>query len=162
MICPNMQRQERRRILRPDEIHHRAPHYSLSVYPVIFPEGSISGFHPRLTMTSGTASVSKDSSKVAQAIREHIKNRVGEAEGGLAFLEVLHDAPDIQAEDLALTYGVNAVPSLVVFDPKWQMPVDEGARVTDLAKLRDDLLITEFLKETARRGKEERSNGKYK
>ncbi|KAK4168576.1 hypothetical protein QBC43DRAFT_284531 [Cladorrhinum sp. PSN259] len=108
-----------------------------------------------------TSSVSEVSWKVSEVVHELVMSRVGEAEGGVALMEVAFDAPGIAHEDLGWIYSVDGAPTLVVIDPKWSDPMDD-ARLTDTAKLLDREFLKEFIKDIARRGKEIRDGGDQK
>lgn len=48
-------------------------------------------------------------------MRKVIEEGVGEKEGGVLFVEVEYDAPDVMGEGLGLRYMVRSVPTLVGF-----------------------------------------------
>lgn len=84
---------------------------------------------------------------------------MGEEEGGVAFIEVEYDAPDVQAEDLGLKYGINAVPTMVTFDWRWQMPLDDE-RLTNEKDLMDIEFLKKYIRRQARQGALERALGR--
>jgi thiol-disulfide isomerase/thioredoxin len=79
------------------------------------------------------------------------KDKVGEAQGGVSFVEVEMDSPDMGGlAGTAMTYGINSIPTLLAFDRQ------EAQRETKISRL-DDLKNREFLirwieKEASRRG----------
>ncbi|KAK4466734.1 hypothetical protein QBC42DRAFT_63420 [Cladorrhinum samala] len=110
-------------------------------------------------ITVWTSSLSPNSQKVSRVVRELVNDKVGEEEGGVAFIEVEYDAPDVQAEDLGLTYGINAVPTMLTFDWRWQMPLND-ARVTNEKDLMDVEFLREYIRQQARQGALERALGR--
>ncbi|KAK4550686.1 hypothetical protein LTR36_000265 [Oleoguttula mirabilis] len=89
---------------------------------------------------------------VSPLMRELIeKDGIGEAEGGVAYVEVEMDSPDLGGVGgLALRYGINSMPTLLAFDRQ------EPQLETKVSRL-DDLKSKAFLKkwiqtEAARHG----------
>ena len=84
-----------------------------------------------------------------QELIEH--DKVGEAQGGISFVEVEMDSPDLGGlAGIGMRYGINSIPTLLAFDRQ------EPQLETKVSRL-DDLKNKEFLrrwieKEAARQG----------
>ncbi|WPH04181.1 thioredoxin, mitochondrial [Acrodontium crateriforme] len=80
-----------------------------------------------------------------------IDEGVGEAEGGISFVEVEMDSPDMGGmSGLGLRYGINSMPTLLAFDR--QEPQLE-TKVARLEQLKDKAFMTKWIKtEAARQG----------
>ncbi|KAK5133346.1 hypothetical protein LTR08_007780 [Meristemomyces frigidus] len=89
---------------------------------------------------------------VSPLIRELIeKDRVGEAEGGVSFVEVEMDSPDLGGlGGLPLQYGINNMPTLLAFD-RQEPQVD--TKLMRLDDMKNKAFLTQWIKtEAARRG----------
>ncbi|KAK8023991.1 hypothetical protein PG993_012057 [Apiospora rasikravindrae] len=85
---------------------------------------------------------------VKPLLQEMIESGVGEAEGGVGFVEVEVDAPDIMAENLGFTYMINSIPTLLSFDAGEAMT---QTKVVDGKRLRDRAWLKEWIRTEARR-----------
>lgn len=105
---------------------------------------------PLITMWMATwcQSCKTISPLIQELIKEH---RVGERQGGISFVEVEMDSPDMGGlAGIGLRYGINSIPTLLAFDRQ------EPQLETKVSRL-DDLKNKEFLtrwieKEAARHG----------
>lgn len=75
---------------------------------------------------------------------------VGEAQGGVGFVEVEMDSPDLAG--IALRYGINAIPTLLAFDR-------EEAQVETIVRRVEELRDREFLVKWIEREAERRGRG---
>ena len=89
---------------------------------------------------------------VSPLIRELIeKDGIGEAEGGVSFVEVERDSPDLGGVGgLALRYGINSMPTLLAFDRQEPQIETKLARLDDM---KSRAFLTQWIKtEAARHG----------
>jgi len=89
---------------------------------------------------------------VSPLLRELIeKERVGEEHGGVSFVEVEMDSPDLGGVGgLALRYGINSMPTLLAFDR--QEPQIE-TKVSRLEDMKSKAFLTKWIEtEAARHG----------
>lgn len=82
-----------------------------------------------------------------------VESGVGEAEGGVSFAAVEFDAPDLATssmgqDNLALTYMITSVPTLLSFDAG---EAQTDTRVVDGRKLADRAFLEEWIRNEARR-----------
>ena len=90
---------------------------------------------------------------VSPIIRDMIeKDGIGEEHGGISFVEVEMDSPDLGGlAGIGMRYGINSIPTLLSFDR--QEPQIE-TRVSRLKDLKDREFLTQWIeKEAARHGK---------
>ncbi|KAL1865597.1 hypothetical protein VTK73DRAFT_5136 [Phialemonium thermophilum] len=76
------------------------------------------------------------------------EDRVGEAEGGVAFCTVEYDAPDVMAAGLGGQYMITSIPTLLSFDAQ---EAQMRTRVSDARKLGDRAFVEEWIRAEARR-----------
>lgn len=90
---------------------------------------------------------------VSPLIRELIeKDGIGEAEGGISFVEVEMDSPELGGVGgVAMRYMINSIPTLLAFDR--QEPQNE-TKVSRLDDLKNKAFLTKWIEtEAARQGK---------
>ncbi|KAK7972756.1 hypothetical protein PG996_006977 [Apiospora saccharicola] len=85
---------------------------------------------------------------VKPLLQELVESGVGEAEGGVGFVEVEVDAPDVMTENLGLTYMINSIPTLLSFDAG---EAQTETKVVDGKKLRDRAWLEEWIRTEAMR-----------
>ncbi|KAF2478919.1 hypothetical protein BDY17DRAFT_319470 [Neohortaea acidophila] len=79
------------------------------------------------------------------------KDKIGEAEGGISFVEVEMDSPDLGGlAGIGMRYGINSIPTLLAFDRQEPQLETKVARLEDLKN--KDFLIKWIQTEAARRG----------
>ncbi|KAM5379605.1 hypothetical protein ACJZ2D_003799 [Fusarium nematophilum] len=101
-------------------------------------------------LTLWTASWCSTCKVVSPVIRDLVESGVGEEEGGVSLAMVEFDSPDIMSgsPNLALTYMITTIPTLLSFD------AGEAQTVTKLAdsrKLADMEFLKEWIRTEARR-----------
>ncbi|KAH8884284.1 hypothetical protein GQ53DRAFT_662232 [Thozetella sp. PMI_491] len=77
---------------------------------------------------------------VKPLLEDLITSGVGEAEGGVAYCEVVFDAPDVMSANLGLTYMINTLPTLLSFDAQeaqTQTKIVDGKKMSDRAYLEE-------------------------
>lgn len=101
-------------------------------------------------LTLWTTSYCPTCKHVAPLLRRLVEaEQVGAAEGGgVSFVEVEYDAPDLMAAGLGLTYMINSVPALLSFDAG---EAQLATKVTDGRQLRDRHFLEEWIRTEARR-----------
>jgi hypothetical protein len=79
------------------------------------------------------------------------KDGIGEEQGGVSFVEVEMDSPDLGGvAGLGMTYGINSIPTLLAFDRQEPQIETRVSRLDDLKNR--DFLVRWIEKEAARRG----------
>lgn len=79
------------------------------------------------------------------------KDGIGEEQGGVSFVEVEMDSPDLGGvAGLGMTYRVNSIPTLLAFDRQEPQIETKVSRLEDLKSR--DFLIKWIEKEAARHG----------
>ena len=71
---------------------------------------------------------------------------MGEAEGGVAFCEVVYDAPDVP--NLGMTYMITSIPTLLSFDAQ---EAQLKTKVVDGRQLADRRFLEEWISNEAKR-----------
>jgi thioredoxin-like negative regulator of GroEL len=89
---------------------------------------------------------------VSPMIQELIeKDGIGEDQGGVSFVEVEMDSPDLGGiAGVGMTYGINSIPTLLAFDRQEPQLETRVSRLDDLKNR--DFLIKWIEKEAARHG----------
>ena len=77
-----------------------------------------------------------------------VESGVGEAEGGVGFVEVECDAPDVMNENMGMTYMITSIPTLLSFDGGEAMT---QTKVVDAKRLRDRAWLEEWIRTEAKR-----------
>ncbi|KAH7304925.1 hypothetical protein B0I35DRAFT_484119 [Stachybotrys elegans] len=101
-------------------------------------------------LTLWTASWCSNCKAVAPLVRSLVESGVGEAEGGVGLAFVEFDSPDIMSgtPNLALTYMINSLPTLLSFDAG---EAQTETKVADARKLADREFLVEWIRTEARR-----------
>lgn len=99
-------------------------------------------------LTLWTASYCNTCKHVSPLLRELVSAGVGEDEGGVAYCEVEFDSPDIMGSDLAMTYLITSMPTLLSFD---RGEAQLRTKVTDAGFMADRERIKEWIRTEARR-----------
>lgn len=86
--------------------------------------------------------------KVKPLLEDLIESGVGEAEGGVSFVEVECDAPDVMNENMGMTYMITSIPTLLSFDGGEAMT---QTKVVDAKRLRDRAWLEEWIRTEAKR-----------
>ncbi|KAF5023494.1 hypothetical protein F66182_4445 [Fusarium sp. NRRL 66182] len=83
-------------------------------------------------------------------IKELVESGVGEEEGGVSLAAVEFDSPDIMSGDpnLALTYMITSIPTLLSFDAG---EAQTTTKLADARKLSDREFLKEWIRTEARR-----------
>ena len=89
---------------------------------------------------------------ISPMIQELIeKDGIGEDQGGVSFVEVEMDSPDLGGiAGIGMTYGINSIPTLLAFDRQEPQLETRVSRLDDLKNR--DFLIKWIEKEAARHG----------
>lgn len=104
-------------------------------------------------LTLWTASWCPTCRTVGPLLRSLVESGVGEAEGGVGLAEVEFDAPDLMtasagADNIALTYMITSVPTLLSFDAG---EAQTATKVTDGRQLANRQFLEEWIRTEARR-----------
>ncbi|KEY68659.1 hypothetical protein S7711_00537 [Stachybotrys chartarum IBT 7711] len=101
-------------------------------------------------LTLWTASWCSNCRVVAPLVRSLVESGVGEAEGGVSLALVEFDSPDIQSAtpNLALTYMINSIPTLLSFDAG---EAQTATKIADARKLADRKFLEEWIRAEASR-----------
>ena len=99
-------------------------------------------------LTLWTASYCNSCRQVSPLLNELVSEGVGEEEGGVSFCEVEYDCPDILSSDLAMTYLITSMPTLLSFD---RGEAQLRTKVTDPKMLTDREWLKEWIRTEARR-----------
>lgn len=83
-------------------------------------------------------------------MRSLVESGVGETEGGVSLALVEFDSPDLQSAtpNLALTYMINSIPTLLSFDAG---EAQTATKVADAHKLADRKFLEEWIRAEASR-----------
>lgn len=113
---------------------------------------------PLITMWMATwCQTCKTVSPLLQELIE--KEKVGEAQGGISFVEVEMDSPDLGGlAGIGMRYGINSIPTLLAFDRQEPQLETKVSRLDDLKNR--DFLRRWIEKEASRRG-EGGAGGKF-
>lgn len=89
---------------------------------------------------------------VSPIIQELIEtDKVGEAQGGISFVEVEMDSPDLGGmAGIGMRYGINSIPTLLAFDRQEPQLETKASRLQDLKS--KEFLMRWIEKEAARHG----------
>ena len=90
---------------------------------------------------------------ISPLIQELVKDDgVGEQQGGISFVEVEMDSPDLGGlAGIGLRYGINSIPTLLAFD---RQEAQLETKVSRLADMKDKEFLTRWIeREAARHGK---------
>ncbi|KAK4232307.1 hypothetical protein QBC38DRAFT_463739 [Podospora fimiseda] len=104
-----------------------------------------------LTITVWTQSASKESQELAERVRRLVESGVGEAEGGINFMEVELDAPTMIG-DLHQIFFINEVPCMVTFTFGWSLLHDDP--IHDRKLLEDEEWLEKYIRDIARQSKQ--------
>lgn len=100
-------------------------------------------------LTFWTASYCSTCKAVGPLLQELISEHgVGEAEGGIAYCEVEFDSPDIMSSDLATTFAITSMPTLLAFHKGF---AEHESKVTKVDVLGNRERLEEWIREEARK-----------
>jgi thiol-disulfide isomerase/thioredoxin len=101
-------------------------------------------------LTFWTASWCGTCRAVSPLLRDLVESGVGEQEGGVGLAFVEFDSPDIMSgsPNLALTYMINSIPTLLSFDAG---EAQTKTKVADARQLADRQFLSEWIRAEARR-----------
>ncbi|KAI0130072.1 hypothetical protein BJ170DRAFT_299289 [Xylariales sp. AK1849] len=85
---------------------------------------------------------------VAPLLQSVIESGVGEAEGGVGYVTVEYDAPDIMSDGMGMTYMITSIPTLLSFDAQ---EAQVETKIVDARKLADRQFLEEWVRNEARR-----------
>jgi hypothetical protein len=77
-----------------------------------------------------------------------LESGIGEAEGGVQYVEIEYDSPDLMTTDVGMRYMITKIPTLLSFDRG--EPQGE-TRVTDGKKMVDKQFLKEWIETEAKR-----------